>query len=289
MGKRKGFVPVSASVLSLAFSSCSQSSRASHALQVHRAQAHSMGIYDNATGLLMYEHLTPSVHSINVRAAGDDLSISSEDSKDYVNVSTAAEIAEMLASTNHPPGNLFVLPSAPELGFTEERDRGCDHASDCARFLSPGTESNDPLSDEEGSSQTSNDYVNTAELDLGATRGKQPWMSFQCCRDYENVPPADPNGSQQLVGRSDILTHKPCGEQGKGMETHVHLVMQSGRFLASGDYVAYQPSALRENSQMKRGEEMSHEGSEDDDLVLAATLGGSHTEQEQDTWLFLRN
>ncbi|XP_008152507.2 lymphocyte transmembrane adapter 1 [Eptesicus fuscus] len=261
-------------------------SRASHALQVHRAQAHSVGIYDNA---LMYENLTPSAHSVNVRAAGDDPSVSSEDSRDYVNVSTAAEIDEMLASTNHPPGNLFVLPSAQELGLTEERDKGCDHASDCARFLPPGTESNDPLSDEEGSSQTSNDYVNTAELDLGATQGKQPWMSFQCCRDYENVPPADPNGSQQLAGEvTSSHTNHVEGRAG-GIETHVHLVMQSERFLVSGDYVTYQPSAQSESSQMKRGGEMSNEGSDDDDIVLAATLGGSDAEQEQDTWFFLRN
>lgn len=40
---------------------------------------------------------------------------------------------------------------------------------------------------------------------------------------------------------------------------------------------------------MERGGEMSNEGSDDDDVVLAATLGGSDAEQEQDTWLFLRN
>lgn len=291
MGKRKGFVPVSASVLFLDFSSCTQISQASHALQVHRARAHSVGIYDNTTGPRMYENLTPSALSVHVRAAGDDLSVSSEDSRDYVNVSTAAEIAEVLASPNHPPGNLFVLPSAWELESTEGRDKGCAHTSDCARFLPPGTEGNDPLSDEEGSSQTSNDYVNisTAELDLGANQGKQPWMSSQCCRDYENVPSADPNGSQQLAEGVTSSHTNPVEGRTEGTETLGPLVMPSGRFLVSGDYVTYQPSAQSESRRMTRGGEMSNEGSGDDDMALAATLGGSGAEQEEGTWPFLQN
>ncbi|XP_070252792.1 lymphocyte transmembrane adapter 1 isoform X1 [Myotis yumanensis] len=264
-------------------------SQASHALQVHRAQAHSVGIYDNATGPWMYENLTPWADSVHVRAAGDDLSISSEDSRDYVNVSTAAEIAELLASPNHPPGNLFAHPRAQELESTEERDKGWDHASDYARFLPPGTEGNDPLSDEEGSSQTSNDYVNTAEWDLGATQGRQPWMSFQCCPDYENVPPAGPNGSQQLAeGVTSSHTSHVEGRT-EGTETHGPLVVPSGRFLVSGDYGAYQPSAQSESRQMKRGGEVSNQGSGDDDTVLAATVGGGDAEHEEDAWLFLQN
>nr|KAF6316148.1 lymphocyte transmembrane adaptor 1 [Pipistrellus kuhlii] len=262
---------------------------AGHALQVHGAQAHSVGIYDNTAGPRMYENLTPSVHSVNVRAAGDHPSISSEDSRDYVNVPPAAEIDERLASTHHPPGHRFVLPGAQELGFTEERDEGCAHANDYAWFLPPGTESNDPLRDEEGSSQTSNDYVNTAELDLGATQGTQPWMPSRCCRDYENVLPADPNRSQQSVGEGTASHTNHVEGRAGGIETPVHLVMPSGRFLASGDYGTYQPSAQSESRQMERGGEMSNEGSNDDDVVLAATSGGSDAEQEQDTWLFLRN
>ncbi|XP_006772069.1 PREDICTED: lymphocyte transmembrane adapter 1 [Myotis davidii] len=263
-------------------------SQASHALQVHRAQAHSMGIYDNVEPWA-YENLTPSAHSVHVRAAGDDLSISSEDSRDYVNVPTAAEIAELLAALSHPPGNLFAHPSARELEPTEETDKGWDHASDYARFLPPGTEGNDPLSDEEGSSQTSSDYVNTAELDLGATQGKQPWMSFQCCPDYENVPPAGPNGSQQLAeGMTSSHTSHVEGRT-EGTETHGPLVMPAGRFLVSGDCGTYPPSAQSESRQMKRGGEVSNQGSGGDDTVLAAALGDCDAEQEEDTWPFLWN
>ncbi|XP_059529634.1 lymphocyte transmembrane adapter 1 isoform X2 [Myotis daubentonii] len=255
---------------------------------VHSAQAHSVGIYDNARGPWVYENLTPSAHSVHVRAAGDDLSVSSEDSRDYVNVPTAAEIAELLASPSHPPGNLFARPSARELESTEERDKGWDHASDYARFLPPGTEGNDPLSDEESSSQTSNDYVNTAELGLGAAQGEQPWMSFQCCPDYENVPPAGPNGSQQLAeGVTSSHTNRVEGRT-EGTETHGPLVMPSGRFLVSGDYGTYQPSAQSESRQMNRGGEGSNQDSGDDDIVLAAALGGN-AEQEEDTWPFLWN
>ncbi|XP_036200109.1 lymphocyte transmembrane adapter 1 isoform X2 [Myotis myotis] len=255
---------------------------------VHRAQAHSVGIYDNATGPWVYENLTPSAHSVHVRAAGGDLSVSSEDSRDYVNVPTAAEIAELLAAPSHPPGNLFARPSARELESTEERDKGWDHASDYARFLPPGTEGNDPLSDEESSSQTSNDYVNTAELDLGAAQGKQPWMSFQCCPDYENVPPAGPNGSQQLAEGVTSSHTNPVEGRTEGTETHGPLVMPSGRFLVSGDFGAYQPSAQSESRQMKRGGEGSNQGSGEDDIVLAAALGGD-AEQEEDTRPFLWN
>ncbi|XP_016071230.1 PREDICTED: lymphocyte transmembrane adapter 1 isoform X1 [Miniopterus natalensis] len=265
-------------------SSGNVTSQAGDALQVHRAQPLAVGIYDNAAGPGMCGDLTPSAHCVGVRMAGDYSSISSEGSREYVNVPTAEEIAETLASTNNPAGDLFVLPSAQERGFTEG-DEGCGHASDCTSFLSPGTESNDPLSDEEGSSQTSNDYVNMAEFSLGAMQEQQPWVSFQCCRDYENVPPADPNGSQQQA--EEVTSSNTNRVEGRtdGLGTHVQPVMQPGRFLVLGDYVIYQPSAQSENSQMEHGEEMSNGDSNDYDVVLAAKLGGGDSEQEPNPWL----
>ena len=231
----------------------------------------------------MCGNLTPSAHYVNIRAPGDHPSISSEDSRDYVNVPTAEEIAESLASPNNPSGNLFILPIAPELEFTEEGDKGCANVSDCTSFWSLGTENNDPLSDEEGSSQTSNDYVNMAELDLGAIQGKQPWVSFQYCRDYENVPPADPSGSQCQA--EEVTTSNTNHNEGRtdGQGTHIQFVMQSKRFLDLGDYVIYQPSTQSEDIQMKHEEEMSDEDSNDYDIVLAAKLGGGDSGQEPDT------
>ncbi|XP_059944445.1 lymphocyte transmembrane adapter 1 [Mesoplodon densirostris] len=242
-------------------------SQAGDALHVHRAHTHAMGyavgIYDNTMGPQMCGNLTPSVHYVNVRASGDCPSTSSEDSRDYVNIPTAKEIAETLASTNSPPGNLFILPSTKVLELTEEIDEGCGNASDCTSLGSPGTESSYPLNDGEGSSQTSNDYVNMAVLDLETIQGKQPWGTFQCCRDYENVPP-DPSGNQQQEEKEATSSNTDHVEgRTDGPETHIQPVMQSGSFLALKDYVAYQSSAQSENSQMKHGEEMSNEDSHD--------------------------
>uniref|UniRef100_A0A8D1W647 Lymphocyte transmembrane adapter 1 n=1 Tax=Sus scrofa TaxID=9823 RepID=A0A8D1W647_PIG len=242
-------------------------SGAGDALQLHRthtlAMGYTVGIYDNAVGSQMCGNLAPSAHYVNVRASRDCSSTSSEDSRDYVNVPTAKEIAESLASTNSPPGNLFGPPSAEELEFTEERDEGCGNASDCTSLGAPGTESGDPLSDGERSSQTSNDYVNMAGLDLEATQGKQPCGAFRGCRDYENVPP-EPNENQQQE-EEEVIASNSDHEEGMtdGSGTHVPPVMQSGSLLALKDCVASQSSAQSENSEMKHGEEMSNEDSHD--------------------------
>ncbi|KAM5295305.1 LOW QUALITY PROTEIN: lymphocyte transmembrane adapter 1 [Glossophaga mutica] len=261
-------------------------SQAGNVLQVHRAQTHTVQIYDNATWPQMFGNLTPSAHHVNVRAPGDHLSISSEDSRDYVSVPAAEDIAETLASPNTtrpptPARNLFILPIASELEFAEEGDKGYTNVSPCTSFWPLKTENNDPLSDEEGSSQTSNDYVNMAELDLGAIQGKQPWVSFQYYRDYENVPPVDPSGSQC---HAEVTTLNTNHEEGRtdGQRTHIQFVIQSRRFLDLGDYVIYQPSA-HEDSQVKHEEEMSDEDSNDNDIVLAAKLGGGDSGQEPDT------
>ncbi|KAF6074852.1 lymphocyte transmembrane adaptor 1 [Phyllostomus discolor] len=255
-------------------------SQAGNVLQEHRAQTHTVRIYDNASWPQMCGNLTPSAHYVNVRAPGDHPSISSEDSRDYVNVPTAEEIAETLASPSNAPGN---LPIAPELELTEEGDKGCANVSDCTSFWSLGTENNDPLSDEEGSSQTSNDYVNMAELDLRAIQRKQSQVSFQYCRDYENVPPADPNGSQCQA--EEVTTSDTNHEEGRtdGEGTHVQFVMQSRRFLDLGDYVIYQPSAQTEDSQVKHEEEVSDEDSNDYETVLVTESGGGDSGQEPDT------
>lgn len=260
-------------------------SPASNALQVHRARTHAVGIYDNAMRPQMCGNLTVSTHHVNIRAAGDYTSISSENLRDYVNVPTTEEFAETLASNNTLPKNLFVLSSAQELKFTKERDKACGNASDCTSFWSPGTESNDPLSDEEGSSQTSNDYVNMAGLDLGAIQRKHPWVSVQGCRDYENVPSTYSNGSQQQSGQVISLNTDHVEGRTYGLGTHVQLVRQSGRSLDLGDYVIYEPSSQSENSQMKHGEEMSNKDSNDYENMLAAELGGKDSEQRPDTWL----
>ncbi|XP_008062261.1 lymphocyte transmembrane adapter 1 [Carlito syrichta] len=262
--------------------------QAGSALQVHSVHIHAVeyavGIYDNAMVSQICGNLTSLARGINVRASRDSMSISSEDSHDYVNVPVAEDIAETLASTNSPPGKPFVLPSVQEPEVTEERDVGCGDASDCTSFWSPGAEGSDPLSDGEGSSQASNDYVNMAGLDLEVIQEKQPWVAFQCCRDYENVPPADPNGSQQQAEEEVTASNTSCVEgRIDGPGTRIQPVTR--RLLSSGKYVAFQPSTQSENGQVKSGEEMSDEDSNDYENVLAAKLGGRDSEQRHGTQL----
>nr|XP_012422804.1 PREDICTED: lymphocyte transmembrane adapter 1-like [Odobenus rosmarus divergens] len=232
-------------------------------------------------GLQMCGDLTPSAIYVNVKAARDCLSISSGDSRDYINVPTAEEIAKALASTNSTPANLFALPHAQELELTEEKDKGCGNASDRTRFWSPRSESDDPLSVEDGSSETSNDYVNMAGLNLETLQGKQPQMVFQCYRDYENIPSAPTNGNQQQV--EEVISSNHVEGRTDGPGTHIQFVMQSGTFLALGEHVTCQPSAQSETSQIKRGEEMSNDISSDYENVLAAKSGDRDSKQGPDT------
>lgn len=288
--EEEGSLHISASILSLTFSSCSQPSQAGNTLRVHRAHTYALGyavsIYDNAMRPHIGGDLTPSAHYINVGESRDCPSISSEDSRDYVNVPTVKETAETPASTHSPPGHLSDPPRAQELEFTEERDEGCGNASDCTGFWSPGTESSELLSDGETTSQSSNDYVNMTGLDLGAIQGKRPWVAFQCCRDYENVLPADPNGNQKQV-EEEVTSSTTDRVEGRpeGPGTHIQHVMQPRRLLALEGYVACQSPAQREISQIQCGEEMSNEDAKDYENVPAAKLGGGNSEQGPDTRL----
>uniref|UniRef100_A0A4W2FSI1 Lymphocyte transmembrane adaptor 1 n=1 Tax=Bos indicus x Bos taurus TaxID=30522 RepID=A0A4W2FSI1_BOBOX len=262
-------------------------SRAGDALHMHRAHTHAMGyavgIYDNAMRPQMCGNLAPSPHYVNVRASRGSPSTSSEDSRDYVNIPTAKEIAETLASASNPPRNLFILPGTKELAPSEEIDEGCGNASDCTSLGSPGTENSDPLSDGEGSSQTSNDYVNMAELDLGTPQGKQLQGMFQCRRDYENVPPGPSSNKQQ---EEEVTSSNTDHVEGRtdGPETHTPPAVQSGSFLALKDHVACQSSAHSETGPWEDAEETSSEDSHDYENVCAAEAGAR--EQWPDPRLF---
>lgn len=125
-----------------------------------------------------------------------------------------------MASANNPPGNLFILPSTKELALSEEIDEGCGDASDCASLGSPGTDNSDPLSDGEGSSQTLNDYVNVWQDWTSGPPGKQLWGTFQCRRDYENVPPG-PSSSKQQEEEVTSPQHTPCrGQDRRSRDPH---------------------------------------------------------------------
>ncbi|XP_077013587.1 lymphocyte transmembrane adapter 1 [Tamandua tetradactyla] len=264
-------------------------SQAGSATQVHRAHTcamgYTVGVYDNASVPQMYGDPAPSAHYVNVRASRDCPSISSQDSRDYVNVPRAEEIAENLATTSNSPGNLFVLPRTQELEFAEERDEGCGDVSDCTSFWCPGTEGSDQLSDGESSSQISNDYVNMSELDPRAFQEKQPWVAFQDSRDYENISSEDTNRSQHQEEEMTFSSTDHVEGKTDGLGTHVQPVILSGRIQDLGDYMAFQPLPQRKNSQMKYGEEMSNENSNDYENMPAAQLGSRNSEEGTGTQL----
>ncbi|XP_060034610.1 lymphocyte transmembrane adapter 1 isoform X2 [Erinaceus europaeus] len=252
-------------------------SHSDSALQVHRdnmhARSYSVDIYDNALEAQM-----PSAHYINVSAPRGHSSTSSEDSRDYINIPTAEVTAETYSSS--PLGNLFVLPSAQQLEFTEERGQDAEDAENCTKYWPLETGSSDPLSDGELSSQTSNDYVNMAGIDLGVTQGDQPGG------DYENILPADLKGKQQQ-GEEEATPSTDHVEGRTGHpEAHIQLVTQSGTSMDLEDYVSRQPAVQNEKQQMNPGEETSHGDCNDYENMLVAELGDMNSEQGLGPQLF---
>ncbi|XP_006888042.1 PREDICTED: lymphocyte transmembrane adapter 1-like [Elephantulus edwardii] len=258
-------------------------SRARTTLQALEARAcplgYVVGVYDNAMVPQVCETLTPSAQYVNMGAFRDDLSTSSEDSRDYVNVPGAEETAETLTSSS--PENLTVLPGVQEVDFTEKRDVSC--GSDCIRFGCPGTESRDKLSDEESSSQTSNDYVNMSEFYLEDTPGEQPWTAFRCCRDYENVPPANANGSHQQV-EEEVTSLNTDHVEGwtDAPESCIQPVEKPGRFPVPTPRVPFQQVAQSGNSQMMH-EELLSEDDGDYENVLPTMSGTGESQQRLHT------
>ncbi|KAM4861848.1 lymphocyte transmembrane adapter 1 [Thomomys bottae] len=227
--------------------------------QLDRAHTHTVGytvgIYDNATVPQMCGHLAPSTCYINIIASRDSSSISSEESNDYINVTTAEKAAEALTSANSLPENLFTLPSTQELEATEERRPGHGDTSDCPRLGTPITEDSASLNSGEASSQMSDDYVNVTGLDLGDTQEIQPWVALQCCGEYENVPPANPSGSQQQAVEKVSYAHAHTNhreDHTTGPGTHSQPVTRIS--LSSGYYMAFQPPTKTSNSQITSGE-----------------------------------
>lgn len=119
-----------------------------------------------------------------------------------------------------------------------------------------------------------------AGLGLGAMQGQDPWASLQCCRDYENVPQADPSRSQQQA-QEVTSSDTDCGEgRTDGLGTHVQLVMQSGRFLDLEESANCQP---------KHGGPVSSKDSDDYENMQAVVLGTGPPGRGQTQVFFLMN
>ncbi|XP_051003407.1 lymphocyte transmembrane adapter 1 [Acomys russatus] len=248
--------------------------QADGSLQMHRAYVHAVeytvGIYDSGTVPQMCGHLSPSAHYISVRASGDDSSISSKESNDYVNIPTAEEPSEALSSTKCTPENHLGLPSTQKLEFAEGRHAGCGDATEHTGLWAPAKGS-DSLSDEEESSQTSNDYVNMTGLDLEDVQENQPKAALQCCRDYENVPSADTNERQLQTEDEVTSSDTDHGEPARMTRSSVY-------------YMAFQPSTQSENTEVVHGAEQSNEDFNDYENVLVADSEGRDWEQGPATW-----
>lgn len=233
--------------------------------------AYTVGIYDNGTVPQMCGHLAPSASYDSVRTSRNDSSISSRESNDYVNIPTAEETNEALTASKSTPESHLGLPSAQKLESAEAGHTGCGAATDHSALWAPGSKHSDSLSDGEDSSQTSNDYVNMTALDLEDTQEHQPSVVLQCCRDYENVPSADPNGSQ-LQTREEVTSSNT---------DHGDPVW---RALSSVYYMASQAPTQSEDSEVAQAEEQSSEDSNDYENVLPTYLEGRDSEQGPGAW-----
>ncbi|XP_075844118.1 lymphocyte transmembrane adapter 1 isoform X2 [Microtus pennsylvanicus] len=252
-----------------------EASQALSSLQIHRASVHAVaytvGIYDNGTVPQMCGDLAPSAPYNSVRTSRNNSSISSRESNDYVNIPTAEETSEALTAPKSTPESHLGLPSAQKLEFAEAGHAGSGAASDHTALWAPGSKRSDSLSDGEASSQTSNDYVNMTALDLEDIQEYQPSMALQCCRDYENVPSADPNGSQPQTREEVTSSNTDHGDP-------------VWRALSSVYYMAFQPSTQSEESEAAQAEEQSSEDSNDYENVLPANLEGRDCEQGPGAW-----
>ncbi|KAL1775241.1 lymphocyte transmembrane adapter 1 [Sigmodon hispidus] len=252
-----------------------EASQADGSLQIHRASVHAVeytvGIYDNGTVPQRCGHLAPSVHYISVRTSRNNSSISSTESNDYVNIPTAEEISETLTSIKSTPENHLSLLSAQKLEFAEGGSTGCGDCTDHNALWALGSKCNDSLGDGEDSSQTSNDYVNMTGLDLEDIQENQPRVVFQCCRDYENVPLADTQGSQLETQEEVTSSNTDPGEP-------------LWRALSSVYYLAFPPSPQSESCEVAHAEEQSDGDSNDYENVLAAELQGRDCEQGPGVW-----
>ncbi|XP_050003686.1 lymphocyte transmembrane adapter 1 isoform X2 [Alexandromys fortis] len=252
-----------------------EASQALSSLQIHRASVHAVaytvGIYDNGTVPQMCGDLAPSAPYNSIRTSRNNSSISSRESNDYVNIPTAEKISEALPAPKSTPESHLGLPSAQKLEFAEAGHAGSGDASDHTALWAPGSKRSDSLSDGEASSQTSNDYVNMTALDLEDIQEYQPSVVLQCCRDYENVPSADPNGSQPQTREEVTSSNTDHGDP-------------VWRTLSSVYYMAFQPSTQSEESEAAQAEEQSSEDSNDYENVLPANLGGRDCEQGPDAW-----
>ncbi|XP_005348422.1 lymphocyte transmembrane adapter 1 [Microtus ochrogaster] len=252
-----------------------EASQALSSLQIHRASVHAVaytvGIYDNGTVPQMCGDLAPSAPYNSVGTSRNNSSISSRESNDYVNVPTAEESSEALTAPKSTPESHLGLPSAQKLEFAEAGHAGSGAASDHTALWAPGSKRSDSLSDGEASSQTSNDYVNMTALDLEDIQEYQPSVALQCCRDYENVPSADPNGSQPQTWEEVTSSNTDHGDP-------------VWRALSSVYYMAFQPSTQSEESEAAQAEEQSSEDSNDYENVLPANLEGRDCEQGPGAW-----
>ncbi|XP_036612959.1 lymphocyte transmembrane adapter 1 [Trichosurus vulpecula] len=175
-----------------------------HVLQSCRASVpavgYEIGIYDNTAISQVHGNLIHAVDYVNVGASIESMSTSSEDSQDYVNVPSAKEV-----SSN--PGAMNILSVTLQDPQTSEESKPSVERDSSSRDEHSSLEDSDYQGDAEGSSQSSNDYVNVPAADKEEDQDRQHWMTFQDFRAYDNVLWAEPNRKKPHAGEGLTSTN----------------------------------------------------------------------------------
>ncbi|XP_027727398.1 lymphocyte transmembrane adapter 1 isoform X1 [Vombatus ursinus] len=237
-----------------------------HVLQSCRASVpavgYEVGIYDNTAISQVHGNLIPAVDYVNVGASIESMSTSSEDSQDYVNVPNAEEVSRNPGAMDSLSEDLHNPQTSEESEPSIERDSGTKNAEDSTSIWVLGLEDSDYNGDAEGSSLSSNDYVNVPAADI-EDQDRQHWVTFQDCRAYDNVLWAEPNRKKPHAGeeltptnRGSMLGWTPS------LPFDVHCEEPRENSLDFWDYENIEPLAQDGNSQ-ETSAEMDSEDSDD--------------------------
>ncbi|XP_072504238.1 lymphocyte transmembrane adapter 1 [Notamacropus eugenii] len=255
-----------------------------HVLQSCRtsvpAIGYEVGIYDNTAISQVHENLVPAADYVNVGASIESVSISSEDSQDYVNVPNAEEACRNPGVINSLSGTLQDPPVSEESESRAERDSGSRDGEDSTSIWVLDLEDSDYHGDAEGSSLSSNDYVNVPAAD-NEDQDRQHWMNFQDFRAYDNVLWAKPHRKKPHAGEGLTSTNRG-GVLGwtPSLPFDVQCEESSEDSLDSWDYENIEPFPQDGNSQETSGEADSEDSDDYINVPAVAEEGKLNIDHE---------
>ncbi|XP_068930439.1 lymphocyte transmembrane adapter 1 [Petaurus breviceps papuanus] len=238
-----------------------------HVLQSGRASVpavgYEIGIYDNTAISQVHGNFIPAVDYVNVGASLESMSTSSEDSQDYVNVPSAEDISRNPGAMSSSSGTLQDLQTFEESESSAERDSRSRDTEDSTSIWVLHLEDSDYHGDAEGSSQSSNDYVNVPAADNEEDQGRQHWITFRDFQAYDNVLWAEPYRKKPHAGEELTSTNTGCMlGWTPSLPFDVQCEEARENSLDFWDYENIEPLAQDGNSQETSGE-MDSEDSDD--------------------------